>query len=110
MRKPSRTSDPACVVERGPVGGPKIEITLYTDAIQKERYRFALRGGLDDLQIADKARSDIGLGLMHFNRSSRPRQNDCRGETRWARTGDSDQAMILHSRGMLSRHVGGEFR
>ena len=103
-------SDSASVVERGPIGGSKIEVPLDADAIQKAGHRLAFGCGLDDLQVTDESRSHIGFRFMHFNRSSGACESDCRRETGWARAGDSDRAVILHSRGMLSRHVGSEFR
>ena len=99
-----------CIVERRPIRRAEIEVALDSDAIEKVGHRLALGRRLDDLQVADEARSHIGFRFMHFNRSSGTRENDCRSETGGARAGDADRAVILHSRGMLSRHVGNEFR
>src|SRR5207237_5746268 len=56
----------AMVVERCPVDGTKVEVPLDADAIEEVGNELRFRRRFDDLQVADEARSDVALRLVHL--------------------------------------------
>jgi hypothetical protein len=99
------------IVEGCPVRGAEIEVPFDADAIEKLRDGLALRGTLDDLQIADEASADIGLCLVHFDGPSCPRQRDRRRQSRRPGACNTDWTDVCHLRhGILSLCVRREFR
>src|SRR5260370_40596446 len=66
----------AMVIERGPIGGPEVEVPFDADPMQEVGHELALGGRLDDLQVAGEARADRALGLMDLGGSSRPGEHD----------------------------------
>ena len=84
------------VVERGPVGGAKIEVAGDTDAIEKQRHRLRLRRRLDNLQVADEARADVRLRLMDLHRPSALGERNGRGQARWPRACNNHRLHLVH--------------
>ena len=84
------------VVERGPVGGAKVEVALDAEAVEEVGDGLGFGGAFDDLQVADEARADVALRLVNLDVAAGAGEDDGGGETGRSGACDPDESMIRH--------------